>query len=747
MFEVDRLELHVDGATLAFSDAVIADFGASSNRVRIYQWRSPVADWQVGQTKAVKITYPRKLVFSDSGAAVTEGSGDLAFWADVDPAGSTEEIRFRVRTDDYYLAEAGTDYEPLDKVVTIPPGRTRAEFPVRLIDDSIAEDNEEFVVTVSEVRGADLHFAYGNTSEAQKSISAVGRILDDDGDGKAVITVTTRGQESVAEGENAVFWVNRLGGPPVDVGVIVEVAELGGDRVGHQQKGTRTLTLKRGTPDMALALRIPTSADPRAGGDGRLSITVQEASEYTVGEPRSATVAVTKGEERTLPTVTLRASRTSAAEGEEVEFTLTRTGLAEAELDVRVDVSETGEVLTGYPWQSRFEPGEKTATITVETRNDPASGTRSVVTVALTEDAERYRLGRPSSATVTVTDAPNQGAVLLEVTIVALEALVAEGATMEFTVSLSDPAAEALDVGLSVSETGASLGGVVPGRVPIPSGDMSVTFTIPTRDDGAPGTESVVTVVLTEDAERYRLGDPSSAAVTVTEATGQQGAVPREVTISAGRASVREGNPVEVTLTRTGGGEAVTIGLRVSETGETLGAAVRQVPLVENAESVTVSAADRGGRDGRGGQRGDGGDRAGRRALRCRGALVGRGDGGGRRRACPVDSGVRGRAGGARRGAVHVRAVVQRGAGRELPDAARPRLRGRRRRGAHSQAAAAGQQPGLDDHGGAERRRRREPPPAGDGDLRGAGGHLHRGRAAAVEHPCRCGSRVPRPSR
>ena len=589
VFEVDRLELHVDGATLAFSDAVIADFGASSNRVRIYQWRSPVADWQVGQTKAVKITYPRKLVFSDSGAAVTEGSGDLAFWADVDPAGSTEEIRFRVRTDDYYLAEAGTDYEPLDKVVTIPPGRTRAEFPVRLIDDSIAEDNEEFVVTVSEVRGADLHFAYGNTSEAQKSISAVGRILDDDGDGKAVITVTTRGQESVAEGENAVFWVNRLGGPPVDVGVIVEVAELGGDRVGHQQKGTRTLTLKRGTPDMALALRIPTSADPRAGGDGRLSITVQEASEYTVGEPRSATVAVTKGEERTLPTVTLRASRTSAAEGEEVEFTLTRTGLAEAELDVRVDVSETGEVLTGYPWQSRFEPGEKTATITVETRNDPASGTRSVVTVALTEDAERYRLGRPSSATVTVTDAPNQGAVLLEVTIVALEALVAEGATMEFTVSLSDPAAEALDVGLSVSETGASLGGVVPGRVPIPSGDMSVTFTIPTRDDGAPGTESVVTVVLTEDAERYRLGDPSSAAVTVTEATGQQGAVPPEVTISAGRASVREGNPVEVTLTRTGGGEAVTIGLRVSETGETLGAAVRQVPLVENAESVTVS--------------------------------------------------------------------------------------------------------------------------------------------------------------
>ena len=478
VFEVDRLELHVDGATLAFSDADIFDIGSSSNRVRYYTWRNPVAAWEVGQTKAVKITYPRKLVFSDSSAAVTEGSGDLAFWADVDPR-STEEIRFRVRTDDYYLAEAGTDYEPFDKVVTIPPGRTRAEFPVRLIDDSIAEDNEEFLVTVSEVRGADLHRAYGNTSEAQKSISAVGRILDDDGDGKAVITVTTRGQESVAEGENAVFWVNRLGGPPVDVGVIVEVAELGGDRVARQQEGTRTLTLKRGTPDMALALRIPTSADPEAGGDGRLSITVQEASEYTVGEPRSATVAVTKAvtkEERTLPTVTLRASRTSATEGEEVEFTLTRTGPAEAELDVRVDVSETGEVLTEYPWQSGFEPGESTATFTVKTRNDPASGTRSVVTVALTEDAERYRLG-----------------------------------------------------------------------------------------------------------------DPSSATVTVTEATGQQGAVPREVTISAGRASVREGNPVEVTLTRTGGGEAVTIGLRVSETGETLGAAVRQVPLVENAESVTVS--------------------------------------------------------------------------------------------------------------------------------------------------------------
>ena len=63
-------------------------------------------------------------------------------------------------------------------------------------------------------------------------------------------------------------------------------------------------------------------------------------------------------------------------------------------------------------------------------------------------------------------------------------------------------------------------------------------------------------------------------ARTVSCETGGGGTAPPEVTVSASRASVREGSPIEVTLTRTGGGEAVAVGLSVSETGEMLSAVV-----------------------------------------------------------------------------------------------------------------------------------------------------------------------------
>ena len=71
--------------------------------------------------------------------------------------------------------------------------------------------------------------------------------------------------------------------------------------------------------------------------------------------------------------------------------------------------------------------------------------------------------------------------------------------------------------------------------------------------------------------------------------TSQAGTILPEVTVSASRASVREGSPIEVTLTRTGGGEAVTVGLSVSETGKMLSAVVSQAPLAENASSATFS--------------------------------------------------------------------------------------------------------------------------------------------------------------
>ena len=385
----------------------------------------------------------------------------------------------------------------------------------------MTEDHETFLVTVSEVVGADLHSANPDNPERYDSLSAVGRILDDDNTGKDVFTVAPQpGNESVAEGEDIVFWVNRRAGSDDRrrQWVTVEVAETGGDRVASGMEGTRNVDFKwdNRSPDSTVELRLPTAGAEAGAADSRVTVTVQQRSPYTVGEPSSATVTVTDME-KALPRLALLATEPSAFEGDTLEFTLTRTGPTGTALDVGLEVSETGAVVTDYPTAVRIERGQSAATFTVETRGDSESGTRSVVMVAMKKDAERYRFGNNSRAvSVTVKDTTDmQRAVVPEVTVSTGRASVSEGSPIEVTLTRTG-GGEAVTVGLSVSETGNMLSAVV-SQVPLAENASSATFSLLTLDDETDEKDSVVTVEIVPDAERYDVGEPSSVAVTVED--------------------------------------------------------------------------------------------------------------------------------------------------------------------------------------------------------------------------------------
>ena len=113
-----------------------------------------------------------------------------------------------------------------------------------------------------------------------------------------------------------------------------------------------------------------------------------------------------------LPAVRLSAGSESAAEGDALEFTLTRTGAAEADLAVSLDVSESGAMLAALPARVPIPAGEASVTFTVATLDDDTEEAASVVTVAIAGDAERYVLGEPSTAAVTVEDDDGEAAAL-----------------------------------------------------------------------------------------------------------------------------------------------------------------------------------------------------------------------------------------------------------------------------------------------------------------------------------------------
>ena len=275
-------------------------------------------------------------------------------------------------------------------------------------------------------------------------------------------------------------------------------------------------TTSNRSPDSTVELRIPTAGAEAGAADSRVTVTVQQRSPYTVGEPSSATVTVTDME-KALPRLALLATEPSAFEGDTLEFTLTRTGPTGTALDVGLEVSETGAVVTDYPTAVRIERGQSAATFTVETRGDSESGTRSVVMVAMKKDAERYRFGNNSRAvSVTVKDTTDmQRAVVPEVTVSTGRASVSEGSPIEVTLTRTG-GGEAVTVGLSVSETGNMLSAVV-SQVPLAENASSATFSLLTLDDETDEKDSVVTVEIVPDAERYDVGEPSSVAVTVED--------------------------------------------------------------------------------------------------------------------------------------------------------------------------------------------------------------------------------------
>ena len=195
-------------------------------------------------------------------------------------------------------------------------------------------------------------------------------------------------------------------------------------------------------------------------------------------------------------------------------------------LEARVEVSETG----GDRVAARHE-GRRTVTIganrrcagvSVPTRHDPsAAADTGTVTVGILYGVNYFPNEERQAASVAVLhlsmeQTTGDGPEPPRVTLTASAETATEGTALEYALSRTGPVEEELAVDLDVSETGAMLA-AYPSRGLIPSGQATGAFTILTLDDGTDEADSVVTVEIAADGESYTLGDPASAAVTVTD--------------------------------------------------------------------------------------------------------------------------------------------------------------------------------------------------------------------------------------
>ena len=385
-------------------------------------------------------------------------------------------------------AEAGLDYKSASGELRFEPGETTQTVSVETLEDELSEDAERFTVELSAASGATVSDGIGE-----------GTISDDDDAPELSIDDAP----AVSEGETAEFTV-RLS-EASGAAVSVSYRTVDGTAVAGSDYKSASGELRFEPGEAARTVTVETLADELA----------EDTEQFTVelSAPLGATVADGVGEgtisdDDDAPELSID-DVPAVSEGETAEFTVrlsatsgravtvsyrTVDGTAEAGLDYK---SASGEL--------RFEPGETTQTVSVETLEDE-----------LSEDAERFTVELSAASGATVSDGIGEGTIsddddAPELSIDDAPA-VSEGETAEFTVRLSEASGAAVSVSYRTVDGTAVAGldyAATEGTLRYEPGETTQAISAETLADG-----------LAEDVERFTVELSAPSGATVADGTG-----------------------------------------------------------------------------------------------------------------------------------------------------------------------------------------------------------------------------------
>ena len=214
--------------------------------------------------------------------------------------------------------------------------------------------------------------------------------------------VTIRAATSqVPDGPAVTFTVTASPAPKADLPVSFSVAQAG------TETKTETVTIPAGKDTVTETFTVD---DLGIEPGMEMTCTLDEGAGYTIDPAESSVdllVPDASGGTGTGPEVTITAATSQVTEGEMVAFTVTATPAPAASLTVNLRWTTIGGDMlpsgAGALPKTVTIPTTGSATLTADTENDSASEYRMKVAAAL-ESGTGYRVGRPSSATVTVSD-------------------------------------------------------------------------------------------------------------------------------------------------------------------------------------------------------------------------------------------------------------------------------------------------------------------------------------------------------
>ncbi len=452
----------------------------------------------------------------DDAAALTEG--DTATFGVTLSGESGLPVTVEYVTSDG-TAVAGSDYTQTSGTLRFEPGEMTKTIPVQTLQDDMAEATETFTVRLSAPSGATLADQTGTAS-----------ITDDDD--RPDLTIDDAA--ALTEGDTATFGVTLSGesGLPVTV----EYVTSDGTAVAGSDYTQTSGTLRFEPGEMTKTIPVQTLQDDMAEATETFTVRLSAPSGATLAG-RIGTALITDDDES--PELGID-DAPAVNEGDTATFEVTLSG--ESGLPVTVEyVTSDGTAVAGLDYTQtsgtlRFEPGEMTMTIPVQTLQDELAEATETFTVRLSAPTGATVANGTGTASIIDDDEPP------ELTIDDAP-VVSEGETAEFTVRLGAVSGLAVSASYRTVDVTAVAGFDYTsgeGTLRFEPGEMTKTIPVQTlQDELAEATETFT----------VRLSTPSGA--TLADGTGMASITddddPPQLIIDNAPA-VTEGQPAEFTV-------------------------------------------------------------------------------------------------------------------------------------------------------------------------------------------------------
>ena len=481
-----------------------------------------------------------------AGSDVTEG-GTASFIITASPTPQAAlSVSVTVSQSGDYGASTGL------QTVSIP---TSGSYTLTVATSDDSNDEADGSVT------ATLNSGTGYTVSSSNGAATVA-VVDDDDPPTTTPEISIAAGNSVTEGSDATFTISASPAPTAGLAVSVTVSQSGDFA---SSTGAQTVTIPTAG---SYTLTVATTNDSADEADGTVTVTVNPGTGYTVSTSNgAATVAVSDDD----PAPQVCVLPDDAITADEV------TGWRDALDPTRAaaGVKRWNRVLEAFGVDTGAGVSPMTATQARGVSNW-LGNTRWDRTSRTLEAMEQC--DSPPPATPGISISAGSG--------------VTEGSNASFTITASPTPAAALDVSLTVSQSGDFGATTGVQTVIIPTGG-SYTLTVATSDDDTDEADGSVTATLNSGTGYTVSSSSGSATVAISDDDDPLPATP-EISIVSG-SGVTEGTDATFTITASPAPAAsLTVSVTVSQSGDygaTIGARTVTIPT-SGSYTLTIATSD-----------------------------------------------------------------------------------------------------------------------------------------------------------